>query len=92
MAMSPQAQAILQKHGVKSVQFGNVQGHLSGLEQPHGEKPVASLGRFNLQSGAFNIRTNEFGQQTHSDEHPGVVSHQKATFGTFLSQNEEPKF
>lgn len=92
MSLSPNSQAVLQKHGIHSVQFGNAKTGLSGLEQTRGEKPVAALGKFNLQSGAFNIRTNEFGQQTHSDEHPGVLSHQRATFGTFLSQNEEPKF
>jgi hypothetical protein len=92
MALGPRAQAALQKHGIHSVQFGNPRTGLSGLEYSNGEGSVASLGKVNIQSGAFNIKTNEFGQQTHSDEHPGILSHQKSTFGTFLSQNEEPKF
>jgi hypothetical protein len=85
--LSPRSQAALEKFGLKrQPNFGAIKGVEGSLTV----KPVASASQFNLHSGAFNIPTSEFSAQVHSDEHPGVLSHQRATMGTFLSQNEEP--
>jgi len=87
MAISPRASAALEKHRVTSQpQFANI----SGVEGSFGTTPLASASKMNLKSGSFNIPVSDFQRQTHSDEHPGVLSHQTATMGTFLSQNEEP--
>jgi hypothetical protein len=87
MALSPRGEAALAKHRVTSQpQFGNIKGVEGSLSMPN----VASASKMNLKSGAFNIPVSDFQKQTHSDEHPGVLSHQTATMGTFLSQNEEP--
>jgi hypothetical protein len=87
MALSPRAAAALAKHRVSSQpQFDRI----TGVEGDYVAAPVASASKMNYKSGAFNIPVSDFQRQTHSDEHPGVLSHQTATMGTFLSQNEEP--
>jgi len=86
MALSPRAQGVLQKHRVMS----QPQFKIVGIESPVESGQIQSKGKVNQKSGAFNIAVSDFNKQTHSDEHPGVLSYQTATSGTFLSQNEEP--
>jgi len=87
MALSPRGQMALKKYDVKSQpQFGAIKGVEGSSDAPS----LASRSKHNAQSGQFNIANSEFAKQTHSDEHPGVLSLSAQTQGTFLSQNEEP--
>lgn len=87
MALSPKGEYTLKKYDVKSQpQFAAIKG-VEGIGQT---ESLASRSKHNAQSGQFNIANSEFAKQTHSDEHPGVLSLSAQTQGTFLSQNEEP--
>jgi len=87
MARSPKSDATLAKYDVKSQpQFGAIKGVEGSSDAPS----LASKSKHNAQSGQYNIPNSEFAKQTHSDEHPGVLSLSAQTQGTFLSQNEEP--